>query len=253
MRRSQTPWTPTHSKKRIPKLVEQWFFERSCYFRPDTVRLAASHLYVAGGLETPDSERDITMGGAYAVSLSALPLTAQYVALGHLHRAQRASANGTVARYAGSPLALSFSEEGQAKSVTLVAVTPAGAATVEEIPLSAGKPLVTWRATKGLAQVEQWEEEGRDKNAWVSVEVHVSHPLTPDEIQRVRSQHPGIVQIRPVTVRPEEPEVEAGPPPTIEEQFRRFYASTHGGVTPTPELVRLFLELLASEEEEETA
>ena len=241
-------------QKAYSQLVEQWFLDRSCHYRPDTVRIAASHLYVAGGLETPDSERDITMGGAYAVSPSALPPSAQYVALGHLHRAQRASANGTVARYAGSPLALSFSEEGQAKSVTLVAVAPAGAATaVREIPLSAGKPLVTWRATGGLAQLEQWESEGRDAHAWVNVEVHVSHPLTPDEVQRVRSRHPGIVQIRPVLVRPEEPKVENGPPPTIEEQFRRFYADRHGGVPPAPELVRLFLELVESEEEEKTA
>ena len=84
-------------------------------FRPDAVNLAMSHLYVLGGLET-DSERPIQVGGAYTVDPSAFAAGAQYTALGHLHRPQRVGGVDTV-RYSGSPLAYSFSEAGQAKSV----------------------------------------------------------------------------------------------------------------------------------------
>ena len=45
---------------------------------------------------------------------------ADYVALGHLHGPQ--VVGGGLGRYAGSPLAFSFSEAGQAKSVAVVEV-----------------------------------------------------------------------------------------------------------------------------------
>ena len=64
-----------------------WFADLARHFRPDTVNLLVSHVYVTGGIET-DSEIQIQVGGAYAVDPSAFPASAQYVALGHLHRPQ---------------------------------------------------------------------------------------------------------------------------------------------------------------------
>ncbi|OQP06954.1 exonuclease sbcCD subunit D [Geobacillus sp. 46C-IIa] len=219
-------------------------------FTEKTVNIVMSHLYVAGG-HTSDSERPIEVGGAYTVAAASLPNAAQYVALGHLHRPQDVKRAETAARYSGSPLAYSFSEAGHAKSVTVVDVHPGGAASVTEIPLAAGKPLVRWKATEGLAQVYRWCEEGKDPSCWVDLELHVTEPLTMEEIYRLRKLHPGFVHIRPVFPhRMEEVAELSRETLSLEEMFCRFYKRQTGGQTPDEELVRLFLELTAEEEKE---
>ncbi len=219
-------------------------------FTAETVNIAMSHLYVAGG-RTSDSERPIEVGGAYTVAAESLPKAAQYVALGHLHRPQDVKQAKTAARYSGSPLAYSFSEAGQAKSVTVVDVHPGRKAKVAEIPLAAGKPLIRWKATEGLAQVYRWCEEGRDRSSWIDLEIHVTESLTMEEIDRLRKLHPGFVHIRPVLPNRAEEMMEMSREPlSLEEMFHRFYERQTGGQTPDEELVRLFLELAAEEEKE---
>jgi DNA repair protein SbcD/Mre11 len=227
------------------------FEAMSASFLPNTVNIAMSHIYVAGG-STSDSERPIEVGGAYTVAATSLPKSAQYVALGHLHRPQNVKRAHTLARYSGSPLAYSFSETGYAKSVTIVEVEPGKEASISEIPLASGKPLVKWKATEGISQVYQWIDEGRDKNAWIDLEIYVNSALSMEEIQRLRKIHPGFIHIRPVFPEQEIKELEHKQQNVpIEELFRRFYEKQTGGAQAEPELVQLFLELVAEDENEE--
>lgn len=99
------------------------------------------------------------------------------MALGHLHRPQTIKRAKTAARYSGSPLAYSFSEAGYAKSVTVVEAKPGGEAKWEEIFLSSGKPLVKWKA-QGLSEVHGWLDEGRDRNAWIDLDIHLTDQLS---------------------------------------------------------------------------
>ena len=62
-----------------------------------------------------------------------------YAALGHLHRVQQPVPGRVV--YSGSPLAYSFSEEGQTKSVTIVDLAADGVTTLELIPCPVARPL----------------------------------------------------------------------------------------------------------------
>lgn len=224
---------------RVGSLIRQ----QARHFKPDTVNVVMSHIYALGGAES-ESERPIQVGGAYTVDMAALDSGAQYTALGHLHRPQTLKAPGIV-RYSGSPLAYSFSEAGQAKSVTLLDVQPGQAPLVTELLLSSGRPLVKWRAAGGLSQVHQWLDEGRDARAWIDLEIHMSDALTMEQIARLRKSHEGIVNIRPVYPEAEEAEavsMQAGLP--IDELFRRFYTRQSGGAQADEDLVRLFLELL---------
>ncbi|MRX52645.1 exonuclease subunit SbcD [Bacillus idriensis] len=220
-------------------------------FRDDTVNLAMSHIYVAGGSST-DSERPIEVGGAYTVAASSLPEKAQYVALGHLHRPQTLKRAGTMARYSGSPLAYSFSESGYAKSVSIVDIVPGGQAQVSEVLLSSGKPLVKWRAQEGLQQVHQWLDDGKDQNAWIDLEVHLKDTLSLEEIHRLRNSHPGFVHIRPVfekSINDQSRESRANLP--IDELFAKFYEQQTGGAQPDQETMKLFLDMIHDEPEEE--
>ncbi|WDL96029.1 exonuclease SbcCD subunit D [Alicyclobacillus sp. ALC3] len=231
--------------------IGEWFAALADHFRPDTVNLAMSHLYVQGGMES-ESEVQIQIGGAYAVHASAFPASAQYVALGHLHRPQAVNGAPVPVRYAGSPLCYSFSEAGQTKSVVVIDAVPGAPATIREIPLHSGKPLVRWKATQGLAQVMQWVEEGRDAEAWIDLEVLVETGLQLEEIHRLRDLHPGFVHIRPVFSE-QAPGSGADPTETtaglsVEALFRKFFTD-RSKTDADDELVQLFLELVHEAEE----
>lgn len=86
-------------------------------FDPDKKHILVAHCFAAGS-ETSDSESQMFVGGTGDVPTDCFS-PFDYVALGHLHAAQRA---GDKARYAGSPLKYSVDEAHQKKSLTLVTV-----------------------------------------------------------------------------------------------------------------------------------
>lgn len=227
--------------------VRRLFAALAAAFQPDTVNIAVSHLFVQGGLSS-DSERPVYwVGGAAAVGPDDLPSSAQYIALGHLHRPQRVAAP-VPCRYAGSPLAYSFAEAGQAKSVTVVDVWPGQPARVEEVPLSCGRPLVVWQA-RGLEQVYCWLDEGKDARAWINLEVQVAEPLSRQQIQDLRRACDRFVDIRAICPQAAEQvdlESRSALPPG--ELFASFYRSQRGA-EPDQALINLFLEILGEQGE----
>ncbi len=234
----------TRYSERVGQLIKQ----QAASFRSDSVNLVMSHLYALGGAES-ESERPIQVGGAYTVDTSALSAAgAQYVALGHLHRPQTLKAPMPI-RYCGSPLAYSFSEAGQAKSVTVLDLAPGQAAEPQELLLRSGRPLVRWKAKEGLQQVYGWLDEGRDGNAWIELEIHMPEAMSIEQIQSLRKAHDGFIHIRPIypELEAERKAVQLSSLP-MEELFARFYARQTGGAQPEPELVQLFLELLQDHE-----
>jgi DNA repair protein SbcD/Mre11 len=114
-------------------------------FRSDSVNLIVAHLMVMGG----------TMGGGergahtvfdYWVPATAFPGSAQYVALGHLHRAQQLAGPAPL-HYCGSPLQLDFGETANDPVVNVVDVRPGLPADVRAVPLTEGRRLRTIRGT----------------------------------------------------------------------------------------------------------
>lgn len=175
---------------------------------------------------------------------SALDVGAHYTALGHLHRSQNVKANSPI-RYCGSPLAYSFSEAGQAKSVTVFKAIPGQPVQPEEIFLSSGKPLVKWKAREGVAEVYRWLEEGKDERAWIDLEIHLTSAMSMEDIQKLRKAREGLIHIRPFYTTESQPDILKKPESLpIDEMFRRFYARQTGGAVPEPELIHLFMELL---------
>jgi len=72
--------------------------------------IAMGHLH-AKGVERSDMDKPerLIMGGVECIAASAFPEDLAYVALGHIHKAQRLGGKEHI-RYAGSPLPMSFSE-----------------------------------------------------------------------------------------------------------------------------------------------
>ena len=78
----------------------------------------------------------------YAVSATAFPASAHYVALGHLHRTQEIAGPCPI-WYSGSPLQVDFGETADRKSVLVVEAHPGRPVEVREHPLTAGRRLRT--------------------------------------------------------------------------------------------------------------
>jgi exonuclease SbcD len=106
--------------------------------RAETRSVVLSHAFVTGGASS-DSERPITLGGLNDVATTVFD-GVDYVALGHLHGPQVLSER---LRYSGSPMAYSFSEARQVKSVWLVELDASGLHGVERRELPVPRALAT--------------------------------------------------------------------------------------------------------------
>jgi exonuclease SbcD len=106
--------------------------------RADTRSVVLAHAFVTGG-EPCESERTIAVGGVQDVPAGVFA-GVDYVALGHLHGQQTLADH---LRYSGSPMAYSFSESQQVKSVWLVDVDAGGLAGAERRTLPVPRRLST--------------------------------------------------------------------------------------------------------------
>ncbi|HEY5951130.1 MAG TPA: exonuclease SbcCD subunit D C-terminal domain-containing protein, partial [Kofleriaceae bacterium] len=86
--------------------------------RADQALVVLGHLYVTGAEPSYLSERRVSIGGQESASLRLFPDDIDYVALGHMHRAQRVGRDNI--RYAGAPIALSLDESGYRHQVVVV-------------------------------------------------------------------------------------------------------------------------------------
>lgn len=143
---------------------------------PAARTVVLAHTFVAGG-SASESERDLRVGGVDSVPGPVLA-GIDYVALGHLHGCQDLTARvGAPAWYSGSPLAFSFSEKDQRKSVLLVELGRRGEVDVERIPTPVPRPLTELRGT--LAQIlERAPEHAGD---WLRA--IVTDPARPPQLQ----------------------------------------------------------------------
>ncbi len=87
--------------------------------------IATGHLTTVGASKS-DAVRDIYIGTLDAFPAQNFP-PADYIALGHIHRAQVIGGCEHI-RYCGSPIALSFDETGREKSVFLLEFSKANPA-----------------------------------------------------------------------------------------------------------------------------
>ncbi len=91
--------------------------------------ILTGHCYMVNGAVSELSERKILGGNQHALPVELFPDEVAYVALGHLHLAQRVGANEHI-RYSGSPIPLSFDESDYPHQVV-------------QVDIKAGQPVAT--------------------------------------------------------------------------------------------------------------
>lgn len=151
------------------------------------------HLMVSHGV-AGGGERELTLGGTYAIDGGSLPSDVDYVALGHLHRPQPLPGYTGLGRYAGSPMALDFTGDGAAPSVAIVDIGPDGARATE-FPIS-GRRLMRLRGRLD----ELPALAARNPDAWFFCEVLVEE-VRLDLMREVRERIPNALRVEALTPR----------------------------------------------------
>jgi exonuclease SbcD len=143
------------------------------------------HLTVLGAT-TSDSERDIHIGNLGAVGADLFD-GFDYTALGHLHRPQRVAGIDTI-RYSGSPIALSFSEAADAKSVVVIDTQ---GMKIELLPIPTTQALVRITANRATLATDL---AAIPADAWAEVTVKLDAP-EPDLDRQVRDAAQGRFEV----------------------------------------------------------
>ena len=119
---------------------------------PTQAIIALGHCQVRGGQVSEQSERQLVIWGAEALPSSIFPPALTYIALGHLHLAQRVGGQEHC-RYSGSPLPLSFAEIHYPHQVVCVDV--AGAAIEQIRSIAVPRPVALWRVPEKPAPLPE--------------------------------------------------------------------------------------------------
>jgi exonuclease SbcD len=137
-------------------------------FGGGAVNLVVAHGMIRGG-QTGGGERDAqTAIEDYWIDASSFPGTASYVALGHLHLAQKLP-GGAPIWYSGSPIQVDFGEAGAGKHVLMIEAAPGLPASITQIPITAGEQLRTLTGTFAELQAIAGAEDL--EGTWLRVRV----------------------------------------------------------------------------------
>lgn len=196
-----------------------------------TRSVVLAHAFVAGGAPS-DSERDITVGGVAAVPTGIFD-GVDYVALGHLHGAQALTER---VRYAGSPLAYSFSETTHRKTMWLVELGPEGEIEAERIDCPVPRALARIRGTLD----ELLDDPGFARHGESWVEATLTDPVRPAEpMARLAERFPYTLSLvfdpeRGTTTRsPPTPSASRAVPTSRSRRTSwRMYAADRGPTSP---------------------
>jgi DNA repair protein SbcD/Mre11 len=188
------------------------------------------HLLVDGAA-AGGGERELTMGISYAVTARSVPADLDYLALGHVHRPQPVPRVHAPGRYAGSPLALDFSEDDHAKGV-VVGELGRDVTEVREVRLTAGRPLARIRGP--LEELPRLA--AAHDGAYLLCEVELER-VALDLVREVRELLPDALRVEPryaeaAAVAGDDGGPDGGEPRTLPEHYEDWHAAAGRPLDP---------------------
>lgn len=157
---------------------------------PKRRNVLVAHQFVAGGKASGSEESlataDVSVGGSDMVDASVFA-PFDYVALGHIHRAQHVGSEHI--RYCGTPMAYDFSEAAMEKTITMAELNGDGQLTLHTLPLPAPRALAEVRGTfEAVCMMTA------DRDAYTHVILTDDMPV-PDVMNRLRQVFPRITHL----------------------------------------------------------
>jgi exonuclease SbcD len=143
---------------------------------PNIPIIGMGHLFTSGSKTTDgDGVRELYVGGAAYVNENSFPECFDYMALGHLHIAQKVG-NSESKRYCGSPVPIGFGEAGQEKKVIVVEFEHNLPVITEHvIPTFQKLERITGNAEKIMTKIGNLKTEG--SNAWLEIDHTASETI----------------------------------------------------------------------------
>ena len=175
-------------------------YQQACDLRGERALpiIASGHLTTVGASKS-DAVREIYIGTLDAFPANRFP-PADYIALGHIHRAQMVGGCEHI-RYSGSPLPLSFDETGKNKSVNLVSFNEGKLSEVTLLPVPITQPLAVLKGDFASIseQLQQWQDSAQQPPVWLDIEITSDEYL--HDIQRKIQQQTESLPVEVLLVR----------------------------------------------------
>lgn len=156
---------------------------------PAVRNVLVAHQFVTGSVRSASEE--VSVGGTDNVDVSVFD-GFDYVALGHLHSPQRAGRD--TVRYCGTPLAYSFPEAEQEKSVTVVELKEKGTVSLRTLPLTPLRRLGELRGTYEELTCRQFYEGTDYQSRYLRVVLTDEEDVV-DAAVKLRMVYPGLMQV----------------------------------------------------------
>ena len=172
---SQAGHSSGEKQKQLLTAISDYYqqqYQQACELRGDQPLpiIASGHLTTVGASKS-DAVREIYIGTLDAFPASHFP-PADYIALGHIHRAQVVGGCEHI-RYSGSPIPLSFDETGKNKSVNLVTFTNGCLTDVTPLIVPITQPLAVLKGDFASIseQLNQWQDNSQQPAVWLDIEI----------------------------------------------------------------------------------
>lgn len=148
-----------------------------------------THQFVTGAMRTESEE--ISVGGADNVDASVFE-GFDYVALGHIHRAQKCG--NEYIRYSGTPLKYSFSEAKDNKAVTVVDIKAKGEIDLAYIPLKPRRDMVEIKGTYDELTLKSFYENTTYGHDYMHITLTDDEDI-PDALTKLRVIYKNIMKL----------------------------------------------------------
>ena len=193
---------------------------QGCEIDTEQRNILVAHQFVTGA-DRSDSE-ETSVGGLDNVSAEVFE-DFDYVALGHIHRAQKMGREAL--RYSGTPLKYSFSEADHKKSVTIVELLEKGRVEIHVVPLVPRRDMRKMRGTyMEVTARDAYTEENKMDYLQITL---TDEEDVPGELQKLRTVYSNLMRLEYDNARTRENRevqaVEAQEQKSELELFEEFY------------------------------
>lgn len=227
------------------------FQKRASWFSPDSINIFMSHVFTLGSAGD-GSEQGMMLGNSYLLPADVFPKSAQYIALGHVHRPQKVPGSSGQIRYSGSPLPYRLTESSVAKQCLLAELHPGEAPVVTELFFDNPKPIEKW-VCRDYGEALEKCRKNKDRSCYVYLSVHTDSYIREEQLKELKSWKEDLIEIIPLFSSEEKESMEQDfRQMSFEELFISYYTEKKG-VKPQQEVLETLAEILEKENDHETA
>lgn len=189
--------TDEDMSKSFQEKFEALIREKEKFFKKDEFNIMIAHLFA---IKASVSEEKVgySLGGAYIVDSSSFAKTADYIALGHIHKYQVIGGTQKRAYYSGSPLHYNKAEVKTEKKLILdVTIDDEKNLSIKEIEIPIFKKIEIWNVDS-IEEAIKMSEAKKDEDSFVYLNIKTDRLMSNEDIRLIKSNKKDIIQITPI-------------------------------------------------------